>query len=84
MRVVIKRPVDKSLEKAYKNLRKCYYEITDEILGDDYYTLSCDVYNSDKECCIDIITVVQRIKSNLKLSIFLNVVFIIMIVFFII
>lgn len=38
----------------YENLRKCFNKMVTDILGDDYYNMANDVYDSDKDCCEDI------------------------------
>lgn len=42
-------------EKQYKNFRDSFNNILlRPIMGDNYYTTSMDIYNSDRECCEDL------------------------------
>ena len=54
----------------YNNLRKYYYKLIDEIMGENYYTISPDVMNSDTEAYEDMI---YRIKCLKKTIIYNNI-----------
>ena len=49
----------------YDNLRKYYNELIDEIMGEDYYTISPDVMNSDTEACEDMIYRIKYLKKSI-------------------
>ena len=38
----------------YESLRRNFSMMIDKVLGDDYYNLAMDVYDSDRICCEDI------------------------------
>ena len=38
----------------YKSLRKYFKELTDDVLGKDYYNMGSDVYSSDRITCEDL------------------------------
>ncbi len=38
----------------YKSLRKNFQKMVSAVLGNDYYNMAMDVYESDKQCCEDI------------------------------
>jgi len=38
----------------YDSLRENFKKMVDDVLGEDYYNMSNDVYDCDKECCEDI------------------------------
>lgn len=38
----------------YQNLRKCFHQLTELVLGKDYYNTAMDVYTCDEQCCADI------------------------------
>lgn len=38
----------------YENLRNNFSTMVNSVLGDDYYNLALDLYNSDRICCEDI------------------------------
>jgi len=38
----------------YKNLRKHFQRLVEEILGDDYYNMAQDTYDCDRMTCEDI------------------------------
>tara|TARA_R110000744_G_scaffold71891_1_gene144839 strand:+ start:1898 stop:2155 length:258 start_codon:yes stop_codon:yes gene_type:complete len=51
----------------YESLRKNFSIMIDKVLGEDYYNMAMDVYDSDRICCEDITikaneTIVQKIK----------------------
>ena len=48
----------------YNNLRKYYYKLIEEIMGEDYYTISPDVMNSDTEAYEDMIYRIKYLKKN--------------------
>ena len=50
----------------YNNLRKYYYKLIEEILGEDYYTISPDVMNSDTEAYEDMIYRIKYLKETIK------------------
>lgn len=77
MRIVIKKPVDNASRELYKNLSREVTKITKEVLGENYYTICCDNYNGDIECCSDIRNHVRYLKNDLKFSRTVNVVLII-------
>ncbi|WP_102400492.1 hypothetical protein [Haloimpatiens massiliensis] len=53
--------------KQYKNLRECFNNILIEpILGQKYYNMAMDVYESDKECCRDIEYKYEDLKFELN------------------
>ena len=45
----------------YDNLRQCFTKLIKDILGENYYNLSMDVYDCDRIACEDI-------KNKLKKS----------------
>ena len=53
----------------YNNLRKYYNKLIEEIMGENYYTISPDVMNSDTEAYEDMI---YRIKCLKKTIIYKN------------
>lgn len=78
MRIVIKKPARPTgVEALYKNLRVCFESLVTEILGEDYYTMCCDVYGSDLECHSDMLRNIKHMKQSLKNSRILNVILII-------
>ena len=50
----------------YNNLRKYYYKLIEEIMGEDYYTISPDVMNSDTEAYEDMIHKIKYLKETIK------------------
>lgn len=38
----------------YKSLRENFQAMVNDVLGDKYYNMANDVYDSDKYCCEDI------------------------------
>ena len=50
----------------YDNLRKYYNELIEEIMGEDYYTISPDVMNSDTEAYEDMIYRIKYLKETIK------------------
>ena len=50
----------------YNNLRKYYNKLIDEIMGEDYYTISPDVMNSDTEAYEDMIYRIKCLKETIK------------------
>ena len=50
----------------YNNLRKYYYKLIEEILGEDYYTISPDVMNSDTEAYEDMVNRIKYLKETIK------------------
>ena len=49
----------------YDNLRKHYNELIDEIMGENYYTISPDVMNSDTEAYEDMIYRIKYLKETI-------------------
>ena len=49
----------------YNNLRKYYYKLIEEIMGEDYYTISPDVMNSDTEAYEDMIYRIKYLKETI-------------------
>ena len=49
----------------YDNLRKHYNELIDEIMGENYYTISPDVMNSDTEAYEDMIYRIKYLKKSI-------------------
>ena len=49
----------------YDNLRKYYNELIDEIMGEDYYTISPDVMNTDTEAYEDMIYRIKYLKKSI-------------------
>ena len=49
----------------YNNLRKYYYKLIEEIMGEDYYTISPDVMNSDTEAYEDMIYRIKYLKKTI-------------------
>ena len=49
----------------YNNLRKYYYKLIEEIMGEDYYTISPDVMNSDTEAYEDMIHKIKYLKETI-------------------
>ena len=49
----------------YNNLRKYYYKLIEEIMGEDYYTISPDVMNSDTEAYEDMIHRIKYLKESI-------------------
>lgn len=52
-------------EKYYSDLRKYYNGLIKNILGDNYYTVSCDVANSDKEAYDDMLNTIKTMQMDL-------------------
>lgn len=54
----------------YKNLRKCFNNMVDRILGEKYYNMGMDTYTCDKLTCEDIINKKVKIifKDNNSIS----------------
>ena len=50
----------------YNNLRKYYNKLIDEIMGENYYTISPDVMNSDTEAYEDMIYRIKCLKETTK------------------
>lgn len=50
--------------EQYKNLRKHFTKMYEEILGEDYYNEGMDVYHCDEFICRDIITKVNESWFN--------------------
>ena len=50
----------------YNNLRKYYYKLIEEIMGENYYTISPDVMNSDTEAYEDMIYKIKSLKETIK------------------
>ena len=50
----------------YNNLRKYYYKLIEEIMGENYYTISPDVMNSDTEAYEDMIYRIKCLKETIK------------------
>ena len=53
------------IELIYKNLRKNWNKLVDEILGKDYYNMGMDTYTCDDLTCEDII---YNYHKSLRLS----------------
>ena len=68
MRVKITRYDNKTKLQLthYNNLRKHYNKLIDEILGEDYYTISPDVMNSDMEAYGDMVNRIKYLKETIK------------------
>ena len=49
----------------YNNLRKYYYKLIEEIMGENYYTISPDVMNSDTEAYEDMIYRIKCFKKTI-------------------
>ena len=49
----------------YNNLRKYYNKLIEEIMGEDYYTISPDVMNSDTEAYEDMIYRIKSLKETI-------------------
>ena len=49
----------------YNNLRKYYYKLIEEIMGENYYTISPDVMNSDTEAYEDMIYRIKYLKETI-------------------
>ena len=49
----------------YNNLRKYYFKLIDEIMGENYYTISPDVMNSDTEAYEDMIYRIKYLKKTI-------------------
>lgn len=49
----------------YNNLRKYYNKLIEEIMGEDYYTISPDVMNSDTEAYEDMIHRIKYLKETI-------------------
>ena len=49
----------------YNNLRKYYNKLIEEIMGEDYYTISPDVMNSDTEAYEDMIYKIKSLKETI-------------------
>ena len=54
----------------YKNLRKNFSRMVDNVLSEDYYNMAMDVYDADRICCEDItrksIALSQRLLNRIK------------------
>ena len=44
----------------YESLRKNFQKMVNTILGENYYNMAMDTYESDKECCEDIIRKLKK------------------------
>lgn len=62
-------------KENYKNLRENLHMLVLHVLGENYYTINSDVYNSDRECFDDIKRRYTNLKSELK---FYKILFMIM------
>ena len=49
----------------YNNLRKYYNKLIEEIMGENYYTISPDVMNSDTEAYEDMIYRIKCLKKTI-------------------
>ena len=49
----------------YNNLRKYYNKLIEEIMGENYYTISPDVMNSDTEAYEDMIYRIKCLKETI-------------------
>ena len=49
----------------YNNLRKYYNKLIEEIMGENYYTISPDVMNSDTEAYEDMIYRIKYLKETI-------------------
>ena len=54
-------------KKHYHNLRKNFDSLVKLILGDEYYTMCLDVFNSDIEAFNDMVNKVNKLKYHLKM-----------------
>jgi len=54
------------LDYAYKELRKNFNKITDEILGEDYYNMGIDTYNCDQETAEDLLYKYKELKNEIR------------------
>ena len=61
---IVKR--DRLQQMHYKNLRYYYNSLIDEIMSEDYYTISPDVMGSDKEAFEDMMYRVRGLKNTIK------------------
>lgn len=50
----------------YENLRKCFSQLTNLVLGENYYNESCDVYRADEYTCRDIWEKMKPLFSKRK------------------
>ena len=50
----------------YNNLRKYYNKLIEEIMGEDYYTISPDVTSSDMEAYGDMINRIKYLKETIE------------------
>ena len=89
MRVKITRYDDKTrLQlKHYENLRKHYNKLIEEIMGEDYYTISPDVTSSDMEAYGDMVNRIKYLKEtigckNVQICLQFIIIIIIMILLF--
>ena len=87
MKFKIVRYDDKTRLKLihYDTLRQYYNKLIEQILGDDYYTLSPDVMNPDMEACGDMINRIKYLKetigcknAQISLQFILNVIMLIL------
>ena len=60
---IVKR--DRLQQIHYKNLRYYYNSLIDEIMGENYYTISPDVMGSDKEAFEDMMYRVKYLKDTI-------------------
>ena len=52
------------LDYAYKELRKNFNKLTNEILGEDYYNMGVDTYNCDEETTEDLLYKYKKLKKE--------------------
>jgi len=53
----------------YNSLRKNFKKMINNVLGEDYYNMEMDVYESDRQCCEDI---TRKLKKPSKTHRFLQ------------
>ena len=64
---IVKRDAETRLQQIhYKNLRYYYNSLIDEIMSEDYYTISPDVISSDREAFEDMMYRVRGLKNTIK------------------
>lgn len=54
-------------KKHYENLRENFSSLIKLILGDGYYTMSLNVFDSDIEAFNDMVQKVNKLKYDLKI-----------------
>lgn len=56
--------MDEIEKRQYKNLRICFNDMLDEVLGDCYYNDGEDVYMRDALACRDVIAAFSNVKES--------------------